>query len=307
MATTTRRREDLNPEQAGAYLVGVLLAGLRTGIYRILFNFYVLNQGYEEGLITVLITASVMATAASILPLSYIVDYVGKKPSLIFSIGGTIISVAVMFLFPSRIVFLMLNMMLGMFLALTQVSMGSDDTRYMKLIDRVMYYSLPFAFSAAVNYLISYLPGWLGFISGSSAFDNELILVGIVGVGLFVLLDSKYNQQVRQTTPRRVIARFNVGAISIPLIVENDEGEFPEPFNPFDSIAEQVNFLLQGVLTGAGYDGPPITITENLEGDLTISMGDGKEYLGVDNMPEGREKEWVQRATNLWVEQNLKE
>lgn len=307
MTLTARKREDFTPEKIGAYLFGALLAGLRAGIYRLLFNFYVLNQGYEESLITVLITASVMATAVSLLPLSYIADYVGRKPSLIFSIAGTILLVIVMFLFPSRMMFLMLNMMLGMFLALTQVSLVSEDARYLKLLDRVLYYSVPFAFSVFSNYFISYLPQWINPQRGASAFQNELILVGVVGIALVIFIDAQFNKHARQTTPSRVIARLDIGDISIPIMVADAYGESQEPIDPFESVAEQVNFILQGVLREADYHGPAIDITENLDGDLLVVIGEEKEYLGVEHMPDGEARTFVQRATDLWVEQQLRE
>jgi hypothetical protein len=306
MTTLKRRREDLVPEQIGMYLLGVVLVGVRTAIYRILFNYYVLNLGYEEGLITVLITASVMAMAVSVLPLSYIVDFVGRRSSLIFSISGTILTLVVMLLFPSRWVFLLLNMSLGMFQALTQVSLGSDDSRYMKLFDRVVYYSLPLAFSVAMSYVSSYLPEWLGLTLSSMNDQTIVTLVFVTVIGGLVFVENQYNHHTRQTTPRRVIARLNVGSISIPLIV--DEGdEFEEEFTPFDSVAEQVNFVLQGILLEDEYSGPEILITENLDGDLVIVVEDEGSYLGVGQMPEGDAKTFVQRATDHWVEQNYKE
>lgn len=307
MSAVTRKKQEMSPEQAGTYLLGVLLAGVRTGIYRILFNFYVISQGYEEGLITVLITASVMATAASVLPLSYIVDYFGKKESLIFSIVGTLISLLTMVLFPSRILFLMMNMILGMCQAMTQVSIGPGETRLMSMLDRIIYYSLPLGFATAVNYVAAYLPQWIDFSRVTN--NSQIVLMSIVAGAMmaFLLVDAKYNSHARKKTPKAVYLRLNVGGLSIPLITDEDGEEYDEDYDYIDSIAEQVNFVLQGVLLKEKYDGPAITVTENDDGDLVIAIEGGQEYIGVDTMPEGKTKELLKKATDIWVEGFLKE
>ncbi|MEE4194532.1 MAG: hypothetical protein V2J07_04965 [Anaerolineae bacterium] len=306
MTRLTRNRDELSPEQIGTYLLGVLLAGVRVAIYRILFNVYVLSRGFEEGLITVLITASAMAMVVSVLPLSYIVDFTGKKRALIFSIVGTIAVVLIMVIFPNRWVFLFLNMFLGMFQALTQVSLGSEDSRYMTLLDRVMYYSLPLAFSVAVNYASAYLPNWIEMLPGSLSYDSELALIAVVMVGVFVFVDGQYNSHTAKRTPRRVIARLNVGGFSIPLIIDDDELQEPD-FDPLDTIAEQVNFLLQGVLTKAEYAGPSVTIVENEDGDLVFVFEGEGEYIGINDVPEGEAKELIRKAVDLWTAGHLRE
>jgi MFS family permease len=307
MTVLSRKKQELSPEQAGSYLLGVLLAGVRTGIYRILFNFYVLSQGYEEGLITILITASVMATTASVLPLSYIVDYFGKKESLIFSIAGTILSLVIMVIFPSRLLFLMMNMILGMCQALTQVSIGPAETRLMTLLDRVLYYSVPLAFATGVNYAVAYLPNWFTVGRGHMSYESELTVIGVIAIILFVFIDGQYNSHAQKRAPKSVYLRLNVGGLSIPLITDEDGEEYQEDHDYIDSIAEQVNFLLQGVLLKEEYDGPAITVVENEVGDLVISIEGVGDYIGVDALPEGKTKEYLKRASDLWVEGFLKE
>jgi hypothetical protein len=250
-----------------------------------------------------MITASVLATAASILPLSYLVDYYGKKPALILSIAGTILSLLAMIAFPSRLLFLMLNMILGIFLALTQVSLGSADSRLMSLMERVRYYSLPLAFSIFTNYAVSYLPKWMGAGRGAANHEAELALAGVVVVVLFIFIDSQYNSRTQAKVPKRAYARLNVGGISIPLI--NEEQAQEEAFDPFDSIAEEVNFLLQGVLNKHQYAGPPVEIEENSVGDLVIRIEGQGEYIGVDQLPEGEVKRLIGLATTIWVDQGM--
>ena len=299
-----RRREDLIPEETGLYLLGALLAGIRTGVYRLLFNYYVVHRGYEEGLITVLITASVMAMVISVLPMSYLVDFAGKKRSLYMGIGGTFLCLLIMVLFPSRWVFLIFNILLGMYQALTQVSLGSEDTRYLRLFERVIYYLPSLVLVTLTNYAAIYIPQWIQGFDGFSGYENQLYIVGLVSVALFVFIDGLYTQHMSGTTPKRVISRFSIGGTTIPLIIDSEEED--EEILPFDSVAEQVNFILQGVLLDEDYTGPEIHITENFDGDLLIVVGEREEYLGVEYMPEGTEKTLVQRATDLWVEQNFK-
>ena len=301
-----RRREDLIPEETGLYLLGALLAGIRTGVYRLLFNYYVVHRGYEEGLITVLITASVMAMVISVLPMSYLVDFAGKKRSLYLGIGGTFLCLLIMVLFPSRWVFLIFNILLGMYQALTQVSLGSEDTRYLRLFERVIYYLPSLVLVTLTNYAAIYIPQWIHAFDEVTGYENQLYIVGLVSVALFVFIDSQYTQHTRGMTPKRVITRFNIGGVTIPLIIDSDEDE-EEDFSLFNSVAEQVNFILQGLLLESKYAGPEIQITENLEGDLLITVEGMGEYFAVDHMPDGEARSFVQQATDLWVKQNYKE
>ena len=296
------KKVPLIPEKTGLYLLNILLAGARTGIYRFLFLFYVRDLGYEEGLINVLITASVMVAVVSILPLSYIVDWVGKRRSLTVGIAGMVLSLLFMFIFPSRAMFLTMNMLLGFCQALTQASTGPEQTRYLTVMQRMFYYSIPVAVATFSNYAIGFFPWGLDIEVDPLGDAGIFYLVGAAVIALFSFMDSRYLSE----TQKKSALRFNIGGVEISLNTLMNDEDAEEEFIPFPSVALQVNFILQGVLQGQNYQGPSIEIGENIAGDLVVIVESQGEYIGIDEIPEGKVKTLVQQARDIWVEQNLR-
>lgn len=61
------------------YLISVIISGASLGVYRLLFNFYVLSLGYNEALLGTLITTSSLTALIAALPMGYLVDVIGRK------------------------------------------------------------------------------------------------------------------------------------------------------------------------------------------------------------------------------------
>jgi hypothetical protein len=59
---------------ARLYLLNVILVGAAMGVFRLLFNFYVLSLGYDEALLGNLITASSFSALFAALPMGYLAD-----------------------------------------------------------------------------------------------------------------------------------------------------------------------------------------------------------------------------------------
>jgi len=72
---------------ARLYLLNVIITGAAMGIYRLLFNFYVLSLGFDEALLGSLITTSSMAALLAALPMGYLADLLGRKSSLLISVA----------------------------------------------------------------------------------------------------------------------------------------------------------------------------------------------------------------------------
>src|SRR3989337_3871599 len=70
---------------ARLYLLSVVATGAALGVYRLLFNFYVLSLGYNEALLGTLITTSSLTALIAALPMGYLADLLGRKNSLILS------------------------------------------------------------------------------------------------------------------------------------------------------------------------------------------------------------------------------
>ncbi|MCK4490081.1 MAG: MFS transporter, partial [Anaerolineales bacterium] len=98
---------------ARLYLVNVIVSGISLGVFRLLFNFYILSLGFNEVLIGQLITTSSLTALIVALPMGYLADVIGRKRSLL--IGGLLtgLSIIGMVLWPTVFVFYILNVVMG--------------------------------------------------------------------------------------------------------------------------------------------------------------------------------------------------
>jgi len=78
---------------ARLYLLNVVIIGAAMGVFRLLFNFYVLSLGYNEALLGRLITVSSLTALLFALPMGYIADLIGRKNSLLIS--GALMSASI--------------------------------------------------------------------------------------------------------------------------------------------------------------------------------------------------------------------
>ena len=109
---------------ARKYLLSLLVFGATMGVYRLLFNFYVLSLGYDEALLGNLITTSNLTALLMALPMGYVVDLWGRKRMLVIRSLLLPTAVAVMALFPFAWVFVLMNIVFGI-----AASIGSAMSR----------------------------------------------------------------------------------------------------------------------------------------------------------------------------------
>ena len=70
---------------ARLYILNTILGGVAFGIFRLLFNFYILSLGYDEAMLGQLLTVSSLVALIGALPAGYLSDRLGRKPSLLLS------------------------------------------------------------------------------------------------------------------------------------------------------------------------------------------------------------------------------
>ncbi len=180
------------------YLASVVITGASMGVFRLLFNFYVLSQGYDETLLGNLITASSLTALVVALPMGYLADRLGRKRSLILGAAAVSLAVWVMVLLPSAGMFVAMNVLLGLGQSLSGVSMGpflmenSGDT------ERTYLFSFSSGFQTASafvgNWIGGYLPTWIGGAIGVSpmatlAYGGALMVIAsVAALGIVPLL-----------------------------------------------------------------------------------------------------------------------
>lgn len=176
---------------ARLYLFSVILNGAAMGVYRLLFNFYVLSLGYDEALLGTLITTTSLTALLSALPMGYLVDTIGQKTSLI--LGGIVLSLAVvgMVVFPTALMFVLMNVVLGLAQSLIGVTMGPFLMENSGEKERTYLFSftsgLQMASAFFGNWIGGYLPTWLAAAQGGTptspqAYAASLAAIAVAGV-----------------------------------------------------------------------------------------------------------------------------
>ncbi|MFM8319319.1 MAG: MFS transporter [Chloroflexota bacterium] len=175
---------------ARLYLLNVALIGAAMGVYRLLFNFYVLSLGYDEALLGRLVTVSSLTALLAALPMGYLADQIGRKGSLILSGALTCLSILVMVQFPGVTVFYLANLLLGVAQSLGGVTTGPFLMENSSDHERTYLFSINSGLqmvSASVgNWIGGSLPGWLaGALAASAtsaaAYGAALALVALAG------------------------------------------------------------------------------------------------------------------------------
>ena len=81
---------------ARLFLAYIVLSGAAMGIFRLLFNFYVLSLGYDEALLGKLVTVNNLTALLVALHIGYLADLIGRKRSLLIS--NILISLSIFFM-----------------------------------------------------------------------------------------------------------------------------------------------------------------------------------------------------------------
>lgn len=185
---------------ARLYLLSAMLTGAAFGVYRLLFNFYVLSLGYDEVLLGNLITANSLTALLVALPMGYLADILGRKNSLLISGGVTALAVLVMVWLPSAGMFIAMSVLIGAAQSLGMVTMGPFLMENSGEKERTYLFSMSMGLqmiAASVgNWIGGYLPTWMGEAVAASptstaAYGASLVVIGIMaGIGslpLFLL------------------------------------------------------------------------------------------------------------------------
>ncbi len=177
---------------ARLYLLSAILTGAALGVYRLLFNFYVLSQGYDESLLGTLITVNNMTSLLVALPMGYLGDWLGRKLSLLA--GGATAGVAIlcMVIWPSQAMFIAMNMLLGAGQSLSAVSMspflvensGEDERTYLFSLSQ----GLQTAAAFVGNWVGGYLPTWMGEAQNVASTSSLAYAGALAVIALLALL-----------------------------------------------------------------------------------------------------------------------
>ena len=158
---------------ASLYLISTVISSAAFGVFRLLFNFYVLSLGYDEALVGNLVTTSSLTALIAAVPMGYLADILGRKTSLISGGALTIVAIAGMLIFPSSTTFIVMNVLLGLGQSISGVTMGPFLMENSGEKERTYLFSftsgLSMAASSVGNWVGGLLPTWLAGMAGGSA------------------------------------------------------------------------------------------------------------------------------------------
>jgi MFS family permease len=173
---------------ARLYLLNVVIIGAAMGVFRLLFNFYVLSLGYDEALLGGLITTSSMAALIVALPAGYLADILGRRNSLLLSGALTSLSVLAMVLWPDLWMLYAMSVVSGIGQSLGAVTAAPFMMENSGEEERTYLFSyssgLQMAMASAGNWIGGYLPTWVGISRGvsptsSPAYAGALAVIGL--------------------------------------------------------------------------------------------------------------------------------
>ncbi len=232
---------------ARLYLTYVMVLGAGMGVFRLLFNFYVLSLDFDESLLGRLITTNNLTALLVALPIGYLADRLGRKKSLVSS--GLLLSAAivVMALWPSVGVFYAMNVLLGLAQSLSSVTTAPFLMENSGETERTYLFSFAFGLqmlsSFVGNWLGGYLPTWIGnwwdvSAVSSAAYAWSLGVVAVVTLlGLSPLLALK-RQRLAGDEERSLFAplsyfrthRLLLGKLILPIFVTSIGAGMIMPF-----------------------------------------------------------------------------
>jgi MFS family permease len=179
---------------ARKYLVSIIIMGAAMGVYQLLFNFYVLSLGYDETILGTLITARSMTSLIAALPMGYLADILGRKNSLIIGNALVGVSIALMVIFPSIPVFIVMNVLLGAAQSLSGVTMGPFLMENSGEEERTYLFSfssgLRMTATSVGEWVGGYMPTWFGAWLGVEAVSSQAYAwsLGAIFIGVAISL-----------------------------------------------------------------------------------------------------------------------
>ncbi len=205
---------------ARLYLLNVIITGAAMGVYRLLFNFYVLSLGFDEALLGSLITVSSLTALLAALPMGYLADLIGRKMALVISGALASLSIFAMVIFPSEGMFYAMNIVSGLAQSLAAVTMapflmensGEEERTYLFSFSS----GLQMAMASVGNWIGGYLPTWVAQSRGvlatsSTAYSGALLVIALaMAAGIIPLLILRVQKMAR--SERSVFAPLSYAA-----------------------------------------------------------------------------------------------
>lgn len=213
---------------ARLYLLNVVITGAAMGVFRLLFNFYVLSLGFDEALLGNLITTSSFVALLAALPMGYLADVIGRKASLIGSAVLLGTSILAMTIWQNEPMFYAMNIVSGIAQSLAGVTMSpflmenSDESERTYLFS--LGQGLTMTMASVGSWIGGHLPTWIGasqnvLPTSSVAYGNSIFIIGLFAMlGILPLLFIRSQKIAR--SQRAVFAPFQYASRNPALLTK---------------------------------------------------------------------------------------
>ena len=202
------------------YLLNVVITGAVMGVFRLLFNFFVLSLGFDEAMLGNLVTTSSLVALLAALPMGYLSDMIGRKASLVLSGALLSASILAMAVWPSEPMFYAMNVISGIAQSLAGVTMSPFLMENSDEHERTYLFSfgqgLQMTMASVGNWIGGYLPTWMGqarnvTATSSIAYGDSVLIIGI-GAALAVLPLIFLKSPHMERSQRAIFAPFQYAA-----------------------------------------------------------------------------------------------
>lgn len=254
---------------ARKYLLSIIIYGTVIGVYRLLFNFYILSLGYDEALLGNLVTAGNVTSLVMAFPMGYLADLIGRKASLISGFLVTGLSIMMMVLFPSVPMFIVMNILMGASQGLVAVTSGPFLMENSGEKERTYLFSFNSGLSMVANsignWIGGYMPTWFGSWLGVSATNARAYAwsmgIIVIGVVLALIPFSTLSNKRLPDSERSVFAPISfmkkhprsLGKLILPMLITSIGAGLIMPFmNVFFRNVHQLSDSTIGVMFAWG-------------------------------------------------------
>jgi MFS family permease len=231
---------------ARLFLASIILTGAALGIFRLLFNFYVLSLNMDASVVGQLTSTNSTSALVLALPMGYLADILGRKKA--FIIGGLAVCLAIagMVLWPFKSMLFIMSILSGAAQSLSAVTMSPFLLENSGAEERTYLFSLAsggqMTASFVGNSIGGNLPSWIAARQGvlptsSAAYAGALAIVAVVSVvGLVPFLFMKMPQLKK--SERAIFAPFAyaakepvmLGKLILPMLVTSIGAGLLMPF-----------------------------------------------------------------------------
>lgn len=228
-------------------LVHSFMTGLAFGVFRLLFNFYVLSLGeqYDEAFIGTLQTVASLAAIVVALPAAYIAEKFSQKHVMIATALGSGATFMGMVLFPGQLTLIVFRMLAGMAMAARQVAVAPFLMLNTTKEERQWVFSFNFGMLTTASFIGNMiggsLPTWMGNLVGSAPTDTlsyqlaigSLMIVTILATGpLLVIKAPKVDRTRHVELPWRLLGKHGWALLQffVPQVIIGLGAGLMQPF-----------------------------------------------------------------------------